>query len=100
MTVVGEIRVAPDRLTRFAAGVGRAMGMPAADAELLADSLVTADLWGHQSHGVMRLGWYMERIRAGVMEAVTAPEFVVDAGAVAVVDGRDGVGQVLAARAA
>jgi LDH2 family malate/lactate/ureidoglycolate dehydrogenase len=74
--------------------------MPPADADLLADSLVAADLWGHQSHGVMRLGWYIERIRAGVMDPVTAPELVVDAGAVAVIDGRDGVGQVLAAHAA
>ena len=33
------------------------------------------------------------------MRAVTAPETVVDSGAVAVVDGRDGIGQVLAAMA-
>ena len=89
-----------DRLAAFSAAVLRAVGVPGADAELVADSLVRADLWGHGSHGVMRLGWYVERIRAGAMAPVTEPEWVVDSGAVAVLDGRDGLGQVLAERAA
>ena len=37
----------------------------------------------------------LDRIRNGVMKPVTTPEFVVDAGAVAVIDGHDGVGHVL-----
>jgi LDH2 family malate/lactate/ureidoglycolate dehydrogenase len=74
--------------------------VPDGDARLVADSLVTADLWGHQSHGVLRLSWYVNRIRAGVMRAVTTPETISDSGALVVVDGHDGVGQVLAALAA
>ncbi len=89
-----------DRLTTFTEAVLSAVGLPAADAHLVADSLVRADLWGHQSHGLMRLSWYVARIRAGVVHAVTQRELVVDAGAVAVLDGRDGVGQVIASRAA
>lgn len=89
-----------DRLAGFAAGVLTAAGVPGTDAELVADSLVRADLWGHQSHGVLRLGWYVNRLRSGVMTARTDPEAVVDAGAIAVLDGHDGVGQVLAAHAA
>lgn len=92
--------VVADRLITFTEAVLSAVGLPAADAHLVADSLVRADLWGHQSHGVMRLSWYVARIRAGVVHAVTQPELVVDAGAVAVLDGRDGVGQVIASRAA
>jgi LDH2 family malate/lactate/ureidoglycolate dehydrogenase len=90
----------PERLTDFTAAVLGAVGVPDADARLVADSLVTADLWGHQSHGVLRLSWYVNRIRAGVMSPVTAPETVADTGPLAVVDGHDGVGQVLAAFAA
>ena len=86
-------------LTDFAAAVYAGAGMPEADARLVADTLVQADLWGHQSHGVLRLGWYLDRIRTGVMQPVTTPEFVVDAGAITVMDGHDGVGQVLAMRA-
>jgi LDH2 family malate/lactate/ureidoglycolate dehydrogenase len=74
--------------------------MPHDDALLCADSLVQADLWGHPSHGVMRLSWYAARLRAGVCEAVARPETIVDAGAIAVIDGHDAMGQVLMARAA
>lgn len=85
----------PGRLIDFATAVYAGEGVPEADARLLADTLVQADLWGHQSHGVLRLGWYFERLRNGVMNPVTNPEMVTDAGAIAHIDGRDGVGQVL-----
>jgi LDH2 family malate/lactate/ureidoglycolate dehydrogenase len=94
------MRVDSDRLLDFAAAVYSGAGMPAADAHLVADTLVQADLWGHQSHGVLRLGWYLDRIRNKVIDPVTKPEFAVDAGTIAVIDGRDGVGHVLAALAA
>jgi LDH2 family malate/lactate/ureidoglycolate dehydrogenase len=48
---------------------------------------------------VLRLGWYLDRVKNGVMKPVTRPEFVVDAGAIAVIDGHDGVGHVLTALA-
>ena len=73
--------------------------VPSADAALVADTLVKAELWGHPSHGVLRLSWYAARIRSGAMRAVTKPSFGVDAGAVTVIDGADGIGQVLAALA-
>jgi LDH2 family malate/lactate/ureidoglycolate dehydrogenase len=90
----------PEALRAFAAEVYAGAGLPRADAELVADTLVQADLWGHQSHGVLRLGWYLERLRQGSMRAVTEPVTLVDAGGIAVIDGGDGVGQVLAAHAA
>lgn len=89
-----------EALAGFATAVYAGEGVPQADARLLADTLVQADLWGHQSHGVLRLGWYFERLRNGVMKPVTEAEFVTDAGAIAVIDGHDGVGQVLARLAA
>src|SRR5260370_40709510 len=93
-------RINPNDLNAFCSAVYVALGVPEADAHLVADSLVQADLWGHQSHGVMRLSWYAARIRAGVMEAVTKPEFVVDASAVAGLDGHGGNGPGLTSRAA
>jgi LDH2 family malate/lactate/ureidoglycolate dehydrogenase len=95
-----SVRVTPDRLLEFATAVYIRAGMPEADARLAADTLVQADLWGHQSHGVMRLSWYVARLKAGVCDPVAKPELAVDAGAIAVLDGRDGMGQVLTARAA
>jgi len=93
--MTAERRLSPDRLLDFASAVYASAGMPEADARVVADTLVQADLWGHQSHGVMRLGWYLARLRAGVCTPVAAPKFVVDAPAIAVVDGGDAMGQVL-----
>jgi len=89
-----------DRLLAFATEAYTRCGMPPDDAHLAADTLVQADLWGHQSHGVMRLPWYAARLKSGVARPVAEPEMVVDAGAVGVMDGHDGMGQVLTARAA
>lgn len=88
------------KLLEFATAVYAGQGVPEADAHLIADTLVQADLWGHQSHGVLRLGWYLDRLRNKVMVPVTRPEFVVDGGALAVIDGHDGIGHVLAKKAA
>ncbi|MGH3588911.1 MAG: Ldh family oxidoreductase, partial [Pseudonocardia sp.] len=97
---MSTVRVSADELRDAAARIFVASGVPAEDAALVADSLVRADLWGHQSHGVLRVGWYVDRIRSGVMNAVTKAELVVDGGAIATLDGHDGVGQVVTARAA
>lgn len=88
-------RIDAEALRDFATAVYQGAGMPGDDAHLVADTLVQADLWGHQSHGVLRLGWYLDRIRNGVMSPVTKPEFVVDSGAIALIEGHDGVGHVL-----
>ncbi len=91
--------VAPDVLRSFAAAVYCSAGVPQEDAQLAADTLVQADLWGHQSHGMLRLGWYYARLRSGAMKAVTRTSLAVDAGAVVVMDGHDGIGQVVTRRA-
>jgi LDH2 family malate/lactate/ureidoglycolate dehydrogenase len=88
------------QLLKFCTAVYAGQGVPEKDARLIADTLVQADLWGHQSHGVLRLGWYLDRLRNKVMNPVTQPEFVIDGGAMAVIDGHDGVGHVLAKLAA
>src|SRR5215213_973173 len=83
-------RADPKRLTDFATAVLESEGVPADDARLLAGCLVEAELWGHPSHGLLRLSWYVARIRTTV----------VDRGAVAVLDGHEGLGHVLTAHAA
>src|SRR5688572_24698386 len=93
--MAASARVDPERLIDFATAVYEGVGLPHGDARLVADTLVQADLWGHQSHGVLRLGWYLERVQNGVMKPVTKPEFVIDGGAIALIDGHDGVGHVL-----
>ena len=95
-----ERRCTPEAVERLTAAVLEVSGVPREDAELVADTLVCADLWGHGSHGVMRLPSYVARLRAGVMNPVTRIDLAINAGAVAVLDGNDGLGQVVAAASA
>lgn len=92
--------VDPNHLRDFCTQVLKQVGVNVNDAELVADTLVQADLWGHQSHGVLRLPWYVARMRSGAVKIDVAPEIVADAGALVQLDGRDGIGQVTAAKAA
>ncbi|MDO3606397.1 Ldh family oxidoreductase [Ralstonia pseudosolanacearum] len=91
--------VQAEQLTQFGTAVLESLGVPSADAHLLADSLVVAELWGHSSHGMLRLPWYVDRLRSGVMTSVSKPEIVMDGGAITVMDGHHGIGQVLTAKA-
>lgn len=88
-----------DELSRLATAILEAHSVPTADAELLADSLVQAELWGHSSHGMLRLPWYTARLRSGAMQAVTDVQTVSDTGSLTVLDGQEGIGQVIATRA-
>ncbi|RKT79388.1 LDH2 family malate/lactate/ureidoglycolate dehydrogenase [Terracoccus luteus] len=94
-----DVTVDPDDLRRFVTDAFVATGVPEPDAVLLADTLVVAELWGHVSHGVIRLPWYLARLRTGATRAVTTVETVRDAGSVVVLDGHDGIGQVVTQRA-
>jgi LDH2 family malate/lactate/ureidoglycolate dehydrogenase len=92
-------RITPEILRDVGTRVLASLGVPEDDGALVADSLVQADLWGHQSHGLLRLPWYAARLRSGVMRAVTEPAVLSDTGPLVLLDGRDGIGQVLTERA-
>lgn len=49
-------------------------GIPAADASMIADVLVTTDMRGIHSHGVVRLARYLDCIRAGGIKPDAEPE--------------------------
>ena len=85
-------RIQASDLIQFTQAVYESAGVPAEDAYLAADTLVQADLWGHQSHGLLRLAWYYARLRSGAMKSITNTSLVVDSNAIAVLDGHDGVG--------
>jgi LDH2 family malate/lactate/ureidoglycolate dehydrogenase len=92
-------RFSAEQLLRFAEGVYTALGLSESQSRVLTDSLVQADLWGHQSHGIMRTFWYAKRIQSGATNISSKPKVVVDGGAIAVVEGGDGIGQVVARKA-
>lgn len=91
--------IKPEDLIEFTQAVYESEGVPKEDAHLAADTLVQSELWGHSSHGLLRLSWYYARLRSGAMKPVTHSSLVVDSNAIAILDGGDGVGQVVAKRA-
>lgn len=75
------------------------MGVPPGDAAVCADVLVTADIWGIESHGIAHLPMYYDRIRSGIQKPVTLSRLVSDRAATAVIDGGNGMGMVVARQA-
>jgi LDH2 family malate/lactate/ureidoglycolate dehydrogenase len=87
--------VAEGRIREFGSAALRSLGVPGQDAELVIDSLIQAELWGHSSHGLLRFSWYFERLKSGAMVPEASPELVVDSGAICVIDAHEGIGQVI-----
>ncbi len=83
-------------LTRSCTAMLEAAGAPPAHAQLVADGLVLANLMGHDSHGVIRLPWYIGAVEEGRVDAKAEPALERDDGTVLVVNGRRGFGQVAA----
>ena len=92
-------RFCPDRLLSFATDVYLAKGVPEPQAAHLAATLVAADLWGHSSHGIMRLFWYGARFDSGVTKTGSQPAVTLDTGPLLGLDGADGIGQWVAQHA-
>lgn len=89
-----ERRVSADLLTQTCAGIFRACGMSAEDADLLADSLVAADLRGVHSHGVLRVSEYVGKFLEGGVEPRGQPRIVSESAGAIVVDGGNSMGQI------
>ncbi|HHW90513.1 MAG TPA: Ldh family oxidoreductase [Clostridiales bacterium] len=77
-----------------------AVGVPRPDAEICTDVLLEADRRGIESHGVNRFKpIYIDRILAKIQNPVTNFEIARQTPTTAVVDGHDGMGQVIAYKA-
>jgi uncharacterized oxidoreductase len=86
-------------LTALAQRAVRALGATERTAQIVAGSLVEANLVGHDSHGVRRLPAYAAFVRAGQIRPDAEPHAGPPQGATAVVDGALGFGQPAAALA-
>jgi L-2-hydroxycarboxylate dehydrogenase (NAD+) len=93
-------RVPADRLAAFIVRAFTAAGLPADDAQTLADLMVEADLRGSDTHGVIRLPLYVRRIRAGGVNPKPDIHIVSDRPAAALIDGDNGMGHLVMRRAA
>ncbi len=76
-----------------------AAGVSEEQAAIVADSLVESNLVGHDSHGVLRVGSYVEMIERRSVDPFAEPEIVRSSATTAVVDGHNGLGIVVARQA-
>ncbi len=75
-------------------------GVPREDAKICTDVLLESDRRGIESHGCNRFKpIYIDRINAGIQNAVTEFEIIKETPTTAVVDGHHGMGQVIGYRA-
>jgi LDH2 family malate/lactate/ureidoglycolate dehydrogenase len=76
------------------------LGVPAADAAIVGDVLIEADLRGVSSHGLIRLStYYGNRLKAGYMDPVTKTSIIKETDTTISFDGGNGLGQVNSYRA-
>src|SRR5690349_9874818 len=80
-------------LRRIVQSLVEAVGTPPEGAQAVSDSLVDANLMGHDSHGVIRLAWYIDFARNGSVIPGAAARVAMQRGATAQVDGERGWGQ-------
>ncbi len=89
----------PPGLERFCSDLLQKVNIPPEDADLIAESLVRANLRGVDSHGVARLALYLERLNQKLVTPDPQIAVLQETPAMALLDGDNGSGQVVAVKA-
>jgi LDH2 family malate/lactate/ureidoglycolate dehydrogenase len=92
-----QVRVSADHARVFCQEVFEQAGLPKADAFLVADALIDADLRAVSTHGLVRFPVYVARLQKGVVNPRPQMRVVRARGATLVLDGDHGFGQVVGA---
>src|SRR4051812_24484801 len=90
--------ISPAALTDFVSAMFHDAGVPQDDARVVGESLVGANLRGHDSHGVMRVPQYVGFIEGGDYKTGVDLLVVNETLAVCVCDAQWGFGQIQAHR--
>jgi L-2-hydroxycarboxylate dehydrogenase (NAD+) len=92
-TEAPRVQAAP--LAAFIKRALEAAGLPAKDAEIVANLMVEADLRGSDTHGVIRLPLYLRRLKAGGVNPRPNIRIVREKPSTALVDGDNGIGHLV-----
>ena len=87
------------QLKTFCNDAFKAFGFTEAEAETITDVLLLSDLYGIESHGMQRLVRYHKGIEKGLIKVDAKPEIVYETPVSAVIDGHDGMGQLISVEA-
>lgn len=88
-----------EKLKKFCDDAFEKFGFKKEDAGIITDVLLLADLYGIDSHGTQRLVRYHKDIAKGLIQVEAEPEVVFETPVSAVIDAKDGMGQVVGHKA-
>ena len=95
----GDYILDATRLENLVTRLLEKVAVPAENAAILARSLVASDLRGMNSHGILRLPIYMQRIQDGGFKADSMGRIIRETPGTVLLDGEDALGAVLTCRA-
>ena len=92
---MGYVNWSYEELNRFCQDVFESFGFTKEESGIITDVLLTADLYGFESHGMQRMVRYHKGIEKGTIHPNEQPEIVFETPVSAVVDGHNGMGQLI-----
>ena len=84
-----------EALKKFTLEVFKKMGFNDSESEIISDVLLTSDLYGIESHGMQRMVRYYKSAKNGRLVIGAEKEIVHETPLSAVIDGHNGMGQLL-----
>ncbi len=94
-----NIHYSYNALKTFCTDAFKKFGFSEEECDIIVDVLLTSDLYGIESHGMQRLVRYHKGIEKGLIKVDAKPEIVFETPVSAVIEGNDGMGQLLGHKA-
>ncbi|MBO5726251.1 MAG: Ldh family oxidoreductase, partial [Clostridia bacterium] len=94
-----SINYSYESLKKFCTDAFLKFGFNKDECDIIVDVLLTSDLYGIESHGMQRLVRYHKGIEKGLIKVDAKPEVVFETPVSAVIEGNDGMGQLLGHKA-
>ncbi|MBQ2614237.1 MAG: Ldh family oxidoreductase [Clostridia bacterium] len=94
-----SINYSYEKLNKFCTDAFMKFGFSKEESDIIVDVLLTSDLYGIESHGMQRLVRYHKGIEKGLIKPKAEPEIVFETPVSAVIEGNDGMGQLLGYKA-
>ena len=96
---MGYVKWNYEILDKFCRDAFEAFGFTTEESNIIKDVLLMSDLYGIESHGMQRMVRYHKGIEKGTIHPEAKPEIVFETPVSAVVDGHNGMGQLVSAYA-
>lgn len=92
---MGYVKWSYEVLDRFCQDAFENFGFTAKEATIIKNVLLTSDLYGIESHGMQRMVRYHKGLEKGTIHLDAKPEVVFETPVSAVIDGHNGMGQLI-----